>query len=90
MTGNFIDLCSQLKNIQDEGVLKSKFKDIANELFSNHHIDCCGTIFYFAEVEFYYYRNNVGNKSNSFPTLNDRKRLTDEVRRLFWCSLCFS
>lgn len=64
MTGNFIDLCSQLKNIQDEGVLKSKFKDIANELFSNHHIDCCGTIFYFAEVEFYYYRNNVGNKSN--------------------------
>lgn len=64
MTKNFIELCSQLKSIQDECVLKNKFKDIAKVLFCNHHIDCCGNIFYFAEVEFYYYRNNVRNKSN--------------------------
>lgn len=64
MTERFNELCSQLKNIQEVCELKSTFNDIANELFCNHHIDCCGNLLYFAEVEFYYYRNNVKDRSN--------------------------
>ena len=62
MTEKFKELCSQLKYIQDVDKIKLQFKGIAEELFCNHYIDCSGKKFYFAEVEFYFYRNNVKDK----------------------------
>lgn len=49
-----------------EGVTKDKFQDtcakIANDLFNNYCIKCNEKKFYFAEIEFYYFQDDVWNQ----------------------------
>lgn len=94
MTDKFKELCSQLKNIQDVDKMKRQFKGIAEELFCNHHIDCGGKKFYFAEVEFYFYRNNVKDKIDFNAEWNKvtYPRITQTGELLFHLSgidICF-
>lgn len=41
--------------LKENNEFKDKCKEIAKELFCNHCINCNGTKYYFAEIEFYYY-----------------------------------
>ncbi len=43
--------------------LKNKCRNIAESLFCNYCINCNGTKFYLAEVEFYYWQQNKWNKN---------------------------
>lgn len=42
--------------------LNKKVKKIANKLFCDYYIDCNGTKFYFAEIEFYYWQDDELDK----------------------------
>lgn len=42
--------------------INDKVKEIANKLFRDYYIDCNGTKFYFAEIEFYYWQDDELDK----------------------------
>ena len=58
MAENLKELLQEVKPKLTEEDLKSKFKEIAEELFSNYYIEKNGIKYYFMELEFYYYSDN--------------------------------
>lgn len=82
-----------LKNL--EGNVQSTFEKIAENLFSNFCIKCGETVFYFAEVEFYYYdsrmymQNNEHHKWQKVAYARTDKKVGDFYYHLSGIDICF-
>lgn len=80
-----------LKNpLQDSSDVQKTFGDIAQRLFEEYCINCNGTEFYFAEIEFYYYEKGKWEEEwNSVTYARDGYSAGDLFYHLSGIDICF-
>ena len=90
MTEKFNFLENPLKDSSD---VQKTFGDIAKTLFEKYCINCNGTKYYFAEIEFYYYdKKNIElpeNKNWQGVTYHRKAEAGDCFYHLSGCDVCF-
>jgi len=79
-----------LSYIQNKEDLSAKFKSIARQLFERYEIRCGKMHFYFAEIEFYYYRKGCFDKEwNKITYDRNEKENGDFMYHYSGVDICF-
>jgi hypothetical protein len=79
-----------LKNpLKDSCDVKKTFGDIAKKLFQEYCINCNGTEYYFAEIEFYYYEQGKWDKNWNDVTYERNANAGDLFYHLSGVDICF-